>query len=53
MVDGKWRVGLLALRDLVVGEEILMEYGDQPNPPAFMRRRKITDTQVRRTVLVR
>lgn len=39
-VNGKWRVGLYAIRRIEEGEEILYDYGQQPNPPPFMQRKK-------------
>ena len=38
-VDGKWRVAFLALRDILKGEELSYDYGKQPNPPSWMRRK--------------
>lgn len=37
LIWGKWRVGFYALRDIEEGEELLYEYGRQPNMPDFMR----------------
>lgn len=37
MVNKKWRVAFLALRDIEEGEELLYDYGKQANPPNWMR----------------
>lgn len=37
MVRGKWRVGFTAVRDICVGEELLYSYGQQANPPDWMK----------------
>ena len=38
-VEGKLRLGFLACKDIVVGEELFFDYGRQPNPPSWLRRR--------------
>ena len=37
MINGKWRVAFLALQDIDEGQELLYDYGKQPNPPEWMR----------------
>ena len=43
-VGGKWKIGFYALRDIQNGEELLYDYGKQPNQPHWMDRRRNTDT---------
>jgi hypothetical protein len=38
-VNGKWRVAFMAIRDIKKGEELLYDYGQQPHPPDWMKRR--------------
>lgn len=40
VVDGEVRLGFLALHDIDANEEILVDYGYQPNPPPWMRGRR-------------
>lgn len=40
-VRGKWRMALLAVRDIDPGEEVMFDYGKQPSPPDWMRGRKV------------
>lgn len=41
-LNNKWRVGLYAARDIKAGEELSYDYGRQPDPPDFMRLRKVS-----------
>lgn len=41
LIKGKWRVGFVAIRDIRKGEELLYDYGVQPNPPTWLRRRVV------------
>ena len=38
VVEGKLRMGFLAMKELKKGDEVLVDYGRQRNPPSFMRR---------------
>ena len=38
-VNDKWRVAFLAICDIKKGEELLYDYGQQPHPPDWMKRR--------------
>lgn len=44
-INGEWRVGFYALRDINEGEELLYDYGKHPHQPEWMdRRRKRVNT---------
>lgn len=38
-VNGEWRVGMVSTKYIYTGEEILYDYGRQPNAPEWLRRR--------------
>ena len=40
-VEGKLRVGFMAMKNIGAGEELFYDYGRQPHPPTWMRRRSL------------
>lgn len=47
MINSKWRVAFLAMRDINKGEELLYDYGQQSHPPDWMKGRSKVRTSNR------
>ena len=51
VVDGKVRLGFLACRDIKKGDEVLVDYEKQKDPPPFMRRTRASVLALTATIL--
>lgn len=41
LLNNKWRVGIYAIRDIQVGDELCYDYGEEKNKPGWMKLIKV------------
>lgn len=45
-ISDKWRVGFISTRQIMEGEELLYEYGQQSNAPDWLKKTKVYGTKL-------